>query len=227
MKRILIIGDSLAMPRGEVPYEETWPYFLGKKFPDYEFIDKTRRASKSDRLVNEGGGYKNIKRGADVLEHYNPDVVIVQIGITDCSPRYFRKSSLFSKLLNVSPNFIKSSIYSFIKKYFERKVKYADIDSNIFEKNWRNYIDRAVANNTEIIIISISAVSSEFIKKSPEIEIAIQTYNIILKNLASEFKNVTYIDPIDKNVIEKVAIDELHVNKEGHKIVFEELKKMI
>ena len=41
MKRILIIGDSMAMPRNEVIYEETWVYKLMHFFSNIHFIDKT------------------------------------------------------------------------------------------------------------------------------------------------------------------------------------------
>ncbi|HON16100.1 MAG TPA: hypothetical protein PLA51_06445, partial [Spirochaetota bacterium] len=83
--KLLIITDSVSMPRPGIPYESTWIYKLKKEFPNLDIIDKAARGSTSMRLVTEGGG------GVDLLETYMPDIVILQIGITECAPRLFKK----------------------------------------------------------------------------------------------------------------------------------------
>ena len=81
------------MPRPGVDYEDTWVYKLIEALPEFEFIDKTKRASTSERLVTEGGDNIN-PYGADLLEHYMPDIVVMQIGIVDCAPRYIKRGGL-------------------------------------------------------------------------------------------------------------------------------------
>ena len=44
-----------------------------------------KRASTTERLVTEGGeGDSSNPYGADLLEYYRPDIVVMQIGIVDC-----------------------------------------------------------------------------------------------------------------------------------------------
>src|SRR5690554_2952573 len=94
--RVLIVGSSMAMPRKEVHYDETWIYKLTKEFSNIEVIDKCRRASTSVRLVSDGAGAGDKIRSADLLEYYSPNLVITQIGMTDCAPRLFKVKGFFS-----------------------------------------------------------------------------------------------------------------------------------
>lgn len=228
MKKILIVADSMAMPRGEVKYENTWIYKLQQYLEsDYIIIDKTKRASTSERLVEEGGGYKNIKEGADLLEHYEPNIVIIQIGITDCSPRYLNKNKLFTKILNRSPQIIQNTIYSFLKKYSSRKPKYSDVSPDKFRENLETYIQRAFLLNTTIIALSISPVTSLFQQKSPHINNNINHYNALMKDLENRHENFKVISPLANLNFNEIAVDELHYNEVGHHIIFETLKDLI
>ena len=223
-KRILIIGSSMAMPRMEVPYEETWIYKLKKHFNDYDIIDKSRRASTSRRLVSEGGGYKNIKKGADLLEHYNPDIIITQIGITDCAPRLFREDNILIKLINRLPNIITKEMWKIIKKYKKRKPENAFILPYDFENFFENYIQRAKKINSKVITLFISQPSKYLLQKNYQIEQSINIYNQILLRLSNKYDNIITLESFNKKNIQKFAIDEFHVDKFGHKCVFEKLK---
>ena len=48
--RVLVIGDSLVMPRLEYNYDETWLSHLVNHYPSIEFIDKSRRSSSARRF---------------------------------------------------------------------------------------------------------------------------------------------------------------------------------
>lgn len=223
MKRILIIGDSLAMPREGVSYEQTWPYLLIKKFPNFEFIDKTKRASQSERLVKEGGGYKGVKEGADLLEHYRPDVVIIQLGITDCAPRYYRRKSILNLIIRFSPDFIKVKIFKFIKKHCRRKSKYAFTTPSVFRQNFQDYLERALLAKTKVIVVPIIPANQRFIEKSPEITSSIQNFNRVFSSLSKQFPEIVLIENFKEDIIEKITIDELHLNPHGNHLIFEKL----
>lgn len=66
-------GDALA-------WEETWPYLLQDRVPGSEVINCGARARASGGLL----GQELIE-----LRAKGPDLVIVQVGIVDCSPRIF------------------------------------------------------------------------------------------------------------------------------------------
>ena len=226
--RIIIIGSSMSMPRLEVLFEDTWPYKLQNHFNNnYFFIDKSKRGSSTTRLVNEGSGFGDKIGSADLLEYYSPKFVITQIGIVDCAPRLIKRFSAIVKLINISPNFIKKTFYSIIKKTRKRKVKHADLTVKEFRYNWETYIARAFKLKTQIICILISEPTSVVRNKSPEIKTAIDIYNNVLLDLDNKYSNFTTIEPYSQSQIDLVSLDEFHVNSAGHDILFEKLKDLI
>lgn len=226
--RAIIIGSSMAMPRMEVHYEQTWIYELIRKFPKIEFIDKSRRASTSMRLVSDGAGAGDKTRSADLLEYYSPDLVITQIGVTDCAPRLFKKGSFISYLLHVLPNNFGKFVVNSLKKYRGRKAIYADVSPEKFKTNWKQYIERCKKNDVFVICILIGMPAKRFIaNKSPEIIDSIKKYNSILIQIANNHNNVYCIEPFTEEEVETCALDEFHVNTEGHKILSEKLIKKI
>lgn len=87
--RIVVLADSLAMPRDEggarLLWEETWPYRLNERLRrdglDAEVLNCGARARRADHI-----------HGTEFLEHVaykRPDVVCLEVGIVDCAPRVF------------------------------------------------------------------------------------------------------------------------------------------
>jgi acyl-CoA thioesterase I len=226
-KRILIVADSMAMPRMEVHYDETWIHKLIYEFPNFEFIDKCRRASTSVRLVSDGAGAGDKIRSADLLEYYSPGLIITQIGITDCAPRLYKKSWFYSYLFHILQNNLVRIIVTILKKYRGRKEAYADVTPQNFEKNWKQYLDRCRNKNTQLICILIALPSNLFLSKSPEILSAINRYNSILIKLAEKYNNVHCLKPFTQEEIEICTLDEYHVNAKGHQVLAEKIIKII
>jgi acyl-CoA thioesterase I len=225
-RRIVIIASSMAMPRPGVTYESTWVYKLIHALPECEFIDKTRRASTTDRLISEGGGDFGCPRGADLLEFYMPDIVVMQIGITDFAPRYFKKGSLekiiVSKLL---PKSLANRYVQYVKRQRVRDPQKAYVSPHKFRANCRDYLQRAKRAGAEVFIILIAPVTNLFVEKSPHINQNITIYNRIYKNMAREFQNVVLIQPFGMEVnLEEIATDEFHVNTRGHEVIFQKVR---
>ena len=109
-KKVIIITDSVGMPRDELKYEDTWIYMLKNTFKNHDFIDKSARGSTTARLVTEGGS------GIDTLETYNPDIVILQLGITECAPRLFKKPGLEFYIVSRMPAKLRAKYINHIKQ---------------------------------------------------------------------------------------------------------------
>jgi acyl-CoA thioesterase I len=112
--RVVVLADSLALPRGTEPHEEivrwedTWPSVL-------ERILKTRGCSVE--VINCGKRDRTVESLLDheFYEHVTlkrPHVLVIQIGVSDCAPRIF--SRLEKKLLNV--RFVPSKLRDHIIK---------------------------------------------------------------------------------------------------------------
>jgi len=218
VKKIMIIADSMAMPRWELAYEETWPFFLFRDFPDLCIIDKCKRGGDTERLVRGAGKYDSENQW-DLLELYRPDIVIIQLGIVDCAPRYFNRHSLVSKILFRIPHG-----KSIIKRFFTRKESNCYVKLKDFEDNIVNYLNRAQTISTTVFIITIAPPPEQFIKKNPNIKSQIQNYNDCLYSIEKRYNNVILIQSLSIDEMEKYSIDEFHIGAEGQRIQYKKIK---
>lgn len=220
-ERIMIITDSVSMPSEHVRYEDTWIYLFKNRFSSFDVIDRPAIGSTSMRLVQEGGG------GRELLELYMPDRIILQLGLAECSPRLFRKRGFERKFINsYLPPRLRSRYVSFIKKRRVRNPEYVDVSPERFKKNIFNFAQRCASNGIELCIIKILRPTDIFIAKSPYIKKNIDLYNTIYENAAVKFNNVTIISPVKDSVdINGLCYDELHINKKGHKLYFKAVEK--
>jgi lysophospholipase L1-like esterase len=222
-ERILIITDSVSMPRLEVKYEETWIYFLKKKFKGLDIIDRPARGATSMRLIQEGGG------GIDLLELYLPGIIILQFGLAECAPRLFKKNGFEKEFINkYLPSRLRKSYIKRIKRTRGRNPQFTDVPLEQFKYNIYNFAERCKAHNIRLAIIKILRPTELFLKKSPYIKQNIDRYNSVYEQASMDFDNVSIIDPIDMKLdINSLCLDELHINSRGHKLFFRAVEKYL
>ncbi len=222
-KKIIIIADSVSMPRHGVSYEETWIHMLKREFPAYDIMDRSARGSTSTRLVTEGGG------GADLLESYTPDIVIMQIGMADAAPRLFDKRGLEFKVVSrYMPTRLRQRYIAYVKKNRVRSPDITEVSPDQFRINIISFFERAKNISARIILIPLLPPTDEYTRKSPHAPKNVERYNAIYRETAALFDNVTIVDPFRPGIdINKVAVDELHVNSEGSRMIFNSLKPLL
>lgn len=225
-KKILCIGDSLALPGHLNRYEDTWFYLLKNEFPDFDFISFFKRQLTTDILTTMGGGVNGVDqwpKGADCLEAYMPDLVVLQLGIVDCAPRLL---NIFDKMvLKVVPSNLTTTYIRLIKKVRSRKTTNTYVTTKRFRENLENYFDRTSKTNTHVVIISISMPDQAFLQKNPDSMANIYTYNNIFTQLGERYNNVSITTPLDPAAYSfPVYEDGYHPNAYGHRIIFEKLK---
>ncbi len=215
-ERIMIITDSVSMPRQSVKYEETWIYLFKNRFRDFDVIDRPARGSTSMRLVQEGGG------GFDLLELYTPDRIILQQGLAECAPRLFKKNGFEQKFINkYLPAKIRADYVKAIKEKRGRNPEFTDVSPEQFRSNIYNFAERCRKLNVKFVIIKILRPTDLFLTKSPFVKQNIDLYNGIYDEAAREFENITLIEPVKPEVdVNRICLDELHVDSEGHKLYF-------
>jgi hypothetical protein len=221
-KKIMIITDSIAMPRPDIRYEDTWVYLLKKEFPHYDFIDRPVRGSTSTRLAPECGGF-------DLLETYMPDIVILQQGMAECAPRLFRKQSLeYYMVSRMMPARIREWYIEYVKRHRVRNPDITDVEPDQFRENITGFIKRARGISARVIIIPILPPADILLKKSPHILNNINRFNAIYHEAARMFPNVTIVDPFRNGTdINELAIDEIHVNQKALRMIFEALRRQL
>ena len=206
MKRILILSDSLALPRTKpelCSYEDTYPVLLKERF---EVHQVSIGAATSEILLKQVHYHLS----------FNPDIVIIQVGIVDCAPRFMTRKEIdasyafgsLGKLLRWSLN----------KKWVRnlRKVTYTSkTNFKIHLKSIRSKI------NSPILAIEIAPAPDVYEKILPGIRKNILDYNNILRE--------TFDLTINTNEILNYGLmsDHHHINKKGHLLILSELKKAI
>jgi len=214
--KILVITDSVSMPRQGIDYEDTWIYLFKKKHPELDIIDRPARGAISRRLVTEGGG------GFDLLEAYMPGFIILQLGLAECAPRLFKKTGLEYYFMNkiLSPA-LRIKYINYVKKKRSRKQELAEATPDEFRNNLEKFIQRCVKCNTKVLYIKILRATDLYISKSPDIQESIDLYNNIIDEIASKYDNLETISPVNENIdVNSICLDELHITKEGNKIYF-------
>lgn len=210
MRKILVLTDSLGLPRDlpeEVLYEESWPCLLSKGF----------------RILQSsigGGTSYDIYKQAAYLKVYNPDVLVIQVGIVDCAPRTLSYHEniignyfwLSRKILN----FIIPKIGNYIRNF--RKISYCS------EADFRENLN-AIKNffpKSKFIILGILPACREYELSLPTITSKINSYNNILECI---FKNdYLSLDEIEQNCIMN---DFHHLNKNGHLFVYDMISERL
>ena len=216
-ENILIVGDSLGLPREEMPYKKTWPFLMANSLQSYHFIFKIQRALTTQML--------HLGMFQDWLEYYTPKDVIMQVGIVDCAPRYLKKSGLKMKLLGVSPGFIKNSAWKLIKKS-GRSAKYADVSIEEFEANLLKYISRCEKANVErIFFIKIARPGTAMIKSNPGVIKQVELYNTIYDKIAVSNKKCIVISDLAQADDNYFLEDGYHLNEYGNNILFQSILK--
>lgn len=219
-KKVLIITDSVSMPRNEVSYESTWIYLFKSKYKNLDVIDRPERGSTSMRLIHEGGG------GSDLLETYMPECVILQIGLTECAPRLFRKNGFERRFINYLPQKVRDDYINGIRKKRGRNPEFTDVPPAQFRDNIFSYAGRCITINTTLVIIKILRATDLFIQKSPFITQNIDLYNSIFDEAAGKYNNITILDPVKKEIdVNSICLDDLHINADGHKLYFTAVDK--
>lgn len=212
-KKILIIGDSLCLPREKpehVNYQQTYPFLL-KQIGGVEIYQLAIGGGTIADLFDQISYYKVVK----------PDIVIVHSGIVDCAPRALsrleRDFVASNRILTVFFNrFV--SIYK-LRKF--RKITYVN------EKTFKHYIEQIVYSfdYAQLVWIGILPASIEYEKKIPGIIRNVVRYNEIIRSqsqsIAFKFLNT------DSIVNEGIMSDHHHLSAVGHQWIFEKLKNIL
>ncbi|GAB3340931.1 hypothetical protein GCM10027429_28690 [Marivirga atlantica] len=210
MKKVLILTDSLALPREKPEYcghENTWPQLLNKHCQLHQ--------------VSLGGGtVQDLVRQLEYHKLFNPDIIIIQSGIVDCAPRAL--SLLELKLLQKIPFFGKR-ILKLVQKnsYYLRKKRKVYYTKAILYQNSLNKI-KSFFPEEDVYALSILPSNVNYELKVPGITKQISLYNEILK---LKFKgNLINVQSIPS---EGIMSDYIHLNALGHSFVYESIMKAI
>lgn len=217
-KRIVILGDSLSMPRPDdgITYNETYAYLLYDK--GYEVINRSRRANNTSIQAKT----QNI---LDDIIFLDPTSIVIFLGITDCAPRMFTKKETL--VLGIFPNFLRKIIIGFFSKhrYFITKLRKITYVSRVnFKKNMNTIIKHAVEKNCQIILCTIPETNKTNIERSFNFKENIEMYNETIKKISNKY-NLSLVET--QKCSDGLLEDGIHITKNMHHFIFQEIHKVL
>ena len=209
-QRVIIIGDSLAMPREGVPYESTYSGVLSKNMPDLEVINRAKRG-------NDAKKQSGIQSLFDDFEVFLPSVVIMQLGIVDCAPRVFGKKAGY--IVSLLPNFIRSKLIAFFSEhrlFFTKHFPKTYVSKEQFKLGIERLLEMFSRQNTQVICISIAATTDSNNQKSFSFDKNISAYNAVQKELCEKY-GFEYLDFYSVSKFTDYLLEDgIHINIKGH-----------
>ncbi len=199
------------MPRPGVSYEATWPYLLQREFSSWDWVNLARRSSTTTRLMTDGD------EGADCLEFYAPDGVILHLGICDCAPRLYPHGSIFQHLVYHLPGNLGRRISDLLERYRGRRTGNALVNERQFRANLENYLRRCKEADVAVIALEIMPVGEEMIGKNPEIVDQIEKYNRIYRDIEASSRHIKVVKTFYTTAnVEQFTLDGYHFNELGN-----------
>lgn len=200
MKKILIITDSVSLPRktndGIVEWHETYVNRLKQELLDYEFIT----------VAIGGATIRDLRKQLNYYKILKPEILILQCGIVDCAPRAYGKIEM--EIIR------KIKLYRFTKlflPYLRKKRAHTYTSLKLFKKTLIEM--KNIVNADSFYSLSILPSNPDYEKLLPGISKNINDYNEVL------FSNTNFID-LSNIPKEGILKDHHHINAIGHEFIF-------
>lgn len=189
MKKVLIIGDSSAMPREELPFDKTY----------YARLKYNERLDIENSAISNNTSYKILnKLEAFMLYGFSPDIVVLNYGIVDVYPRPY--SNVIHKILT---NLKLISVVDWLLKKTKLYYKLGDIFNfkEVNEIKFKQYSEQLVRvlleKGVNKIVVCGIIKPDKVLLKSKNILKEVMAYNQVLQDLSGQNEKVHYIDMFD------------------------------
>jgi hypothetical protein len=216
MVKGLILTDSVGNPRSfppseKVDLENTYPYLLRSGYKDILFHQISFGNIKTESLISQAISY---------FVAWEPDILIVQSGMSDCRPEAF--SELEKEIIN------SLKIFRPLRKYLYHPavIKFRN-KSRVSEEQFQKSLKKMklIFAKSEIMWLEIITSASGGLHESrPGVLKKIQRFNGIIKEVFDE----GYVEIHNEiNQANGINSDHLHIRKSGHEVIAELLSSRI
>lgn len=220
--RTVIAADSLALPRpaeqGSVRYHQTYGYLVQRAFAqeDVEIIIHGRRGNTILFLNQPQHLY-------DEVLAWEPDVVIIHIGIVDCAPRVF---SQFERTLvnRIRPISMRDALIRFVGRHrrflishFPQKVY---VPLSTFETNYEAVVHELQRHGIQLLLVNICPTDAATAFRSPGLSENICLYNeAIARRARQDGCSLVDIHAALQSNPEEYLLSGIHLNPKGNKLL--------
>ncbi len=227
--KITILADSLALPRGEVPYDGIYPTLLDNRF-------RCRYGAHAPRVINRGMRYRTIREVQDEwteqVELVAADIVVVHVGLVDCAPRVFlHHEHLYIERMRSAR--LRNVILGFVNNHRRALIRWRPhrvyVPLPHFVQGVAAIIQRVEHSTVHaLILLNIILPTDELEYRSPGFQRNVDLYNDVLASHAGRGK----VSLVDVNALiwrhggpDRLTVDGTHINCEGHRLVADALEE--
>jgi hypothetical protein len=229
--KVVVIGDSLSMPRAAegLMVTDIYPVKLQLEMHDVFVLNSSERGLDSRKAISQ----------VYIDEHIaslQPNVVVVALGIVDCTPRIFSEFehkvlSYLSKFRVVG--FFVKSLISFCSRhrfFITKNRRLSYITPNDFRKNILELLSqvKAVSPKCKFVFVNILSPSKGFVSRNYKLGELLHEYNEIINSvcLGTSGKLIDLYSFTEIND-EAVFEDGYHITAIAHNYIFDELKLFV
>lgn len=230
--RVVILADSLALPRqegeGNIPYEATYPYLLDEGL-------RRRLGQRAPWIIERGMRSRTIRNVLDewfeLVQLRRAEVVIIHVGIVDCAPRIFmpRERAVVERL---RPARLRVRFLDFVHRH-RRRIISARQRVYVPLESFRGMVEEVIRRGREeslraLLFVNIIEPPQGMEERSPGFQRNVAEYNRVLSAQTSDpLVRLIDLDGLIKahGGAERLTVDGIHVNVEGHRMLAEELER--
>jgi lysophospholipase L1-like esterase len=214
--KFLVLTDSVANPRSfpiesSVTLEDTYPYIIRDLYPNAIFWQLSYGNLTSQDLIDQTIGY---------LNHWDPDFIVIQSGINDCRPEAFTEfqKTCINKFSGPFFRYLKKHLYN-PKLIAKRRLQ--RVSERSFRKNLLKL--KMIFNESRILWLEIST-NPNYERARPGVISRMGAFNRIIEEAYGEG-----MVRLQEKLLEISGFnpDNLHLNKQGHRLVAEMLQRKI
>lgn len=230
LRKVLIVGDSLSMSRVSDGLITTDTYAAKLQLNNDVFVVNASARGLDANKINSALFFE---------EHVRPlipDVVILAIGIVDCTPRIFtefeHKALSYLSRYRVFNFFIKK-IVSFFSKHRLLITKYRSISYVPAEEFKEKIVDfivgvKGVNPGCQFLFVNILSPSESFSSRNYGFDKAVEKYNKAISSICLDVSG-KLIDLHDFTEFNDSAVldDGYHITCMTHDFIYKELKRII
>lgn len=221
----MIFSDSQALPRGEnwgaVPYESTYPWVLRQLFLEHY-------GRSAPHVIERGMRYRTVE---DVLREWHeevelkrPEVVVLQVGGSDCAPRVLgrrQREWLDNFPIPSIGKKIRQVEFRYRRHLLSRLPGSVYVGEERFRKALNEVVTRAdVAGVQHLLLLNICSISDKLEMLCPGLRRNAERYNAIIEEVAkrSPCKLVDFRALLDDwGGPDRLTVDSMHMRPDGHR----------
>jgi lysophospholipase L1-like esterase len=235
-KKIVILADSLSLPRpenlGNTLYEETYPYLLDVSLREQQgvnapiIIEKGKRSRTMPDVASDWKEYVSLRK---------PEIVVIQVGITDCAPRVFT-SKQRTYIERIPSKFIREILLKFVHKF--RRQIIASSQPKVytplvqFSETVAKLVEFAERDDVSaLVFVQIVMPPDSLEIRSPGLQENVRLYNNVLDQVKSKLGvYVIEFNELMRNQKNKESYlldDGQHLSVRGHQLLAKHLEHLV